>query len=483
MSVAHPLEALGGDGSGPRPGSERSEQLSDAPHSASGEPRENGFIVVEGTPTDCVHLALTGLLDRDPGPRGVGHQRGREPRGRRAVLGHRGGGARGPPSRSAGDRGLAGGTGSALLRDRGRGRGTAGRGARARLHSAGDGAQRERAGPASGSDRRRAGDEARAPAPLPACRPRPGTRPGERIYWFERRFGARQRAGYGLPRGGRGLRCPSLRFMPTSPGTARWIRSRRGSEDWVSTPTSDASARLRPGGAGRRRLRVGAALGRPHVRARGARAEVGEAASGKQPAVHVVRPRETLSVIAWRYGARLALHRALEPHPVSLCHLSGAAALAPRPPASPAPAARAKAAPKPTGSRGASPPAAPVPARGWAWPATGRLLRGFGKGDRGGDRHRRAARSTGRGRKERAGGLYRHRLVGYGRLVIIKHDDRLLTATLTTIRLLVKEGQTVRAGQKIAEMGSTGADRVMLHFEVRRDGKPSNPLKYLPRRG
>ena len=74
-------------------------------------------------------------------------------------------------------------------------------------------------------------------------------------------------------------------------------------------------------------------------------------------------------------------------------------------------------------------------------------------------------------------------LVGYGRLVIIKHDDRLLTAYAHNDRLLVKEGQTVRAGQKIAEMGSTGADRVMLHFEVRRDGKPSNPLKYLPRRG
>ena len=73
-------------------------------------------------------------------------------------------------------------------------------------------------------------------------------------------------------------------------------------------------------------------------------------------------------------------------------------------------------------------------------------------------------------------------LVGYGRLVILKHSDRLLTAYAHNHRVLVKEGQTVRGGQKIAEMGSTGADRVMLHFEVRRDGKPQNPLKHLPRR-
>lgn len=74
-------------------------------------------------------------------------------------------------------------------------------------------------------------------------------------------------------------------------------------------------------------------------------------------------------------------------------------------------------------------------------------------------------------------------LVGYGRLVIIKHSGRLLTAYAHNDRLVVGEGETVRAGQKIAEMGSTGAERVKLHFEVRRDGKPLNPLKYLPRRG
>ena len=74
-------------------------------------------------------------------------------------------------------------------------------------------------------------------------------------------------------------------------------------------------------------------------------------------------------------------------------------------------------------------------------------------------------------------------LVGYGRLVIVKHTERLLTAYAHNDRVIVNEGQAVRAGQKIAEMGSTGADRVKLHFEVRRDGKPLNPMKYLPRRG
>ena len=204
---------------------------------------------------------------------------------------------------------------------------------------------------------------------------------------------------------------------------------------------------------------------------------------GKQPAVHVVRPRETLSVIAWRYGldwrSIARWNRIRSPYviyPGQRLSLRG-------PPASPAPVARAKAAPKPTGSRGASPPAAPVPARGWTWPATGRLLRGFGKGERGGiDIAGRRGQPVVAARSGRV--VYTGTgLVGYGRLVIIKHDDRLLTAYAHNDRLLVKEGQTVRAGQKIAEMGSTGADRVMLHFEVRRDGKPSNPLKYLPRRG
>lgn len=70
----------------------------------------------------------------------------------------------------------------------------------------------------------------------------------------------------------------------------------------------------------------------------------------------------------------------------------------------------------------------------------------------------------------------------YGNLVIIKHDDRFLSAYAHNERLLVSEGQDVAAGQQIAEMGSsgTGVSAVKLHFEIRRDGEPVDPLRYLP---
>lgn len=73
-------------------------------------------------------------------------------------------------------------------------------------------------------------------------------------------------------------------------------------------------------------------------------------------------------------------------------------------------------------------------------------------------------------------------LIGYGNLIIIKHSEVYLSAYAHNSRLLVKEGQTTKAGQKIAEIGSSGANRDKLHFEIRRNGKPVNPLQYLPSR-
>jgi len=73
-------------------------------------------------------------------------------------------------------------------------------------------------------------------------------------------------------------------------------------------------------------------------------------------------------------------------------------------------------------------------------------------------------------------------LRGYGNLVIVKHNNTYLTAYAHNQRLLVKEDQKIRRGEKIAEMGSSDADRVKLHFEVRRQGKPVDPAKYLPAR-
>lgn len=118
----------------------------------------------------------------------------------------------------------------------------------------------------------------------------------------------------------------------------------------------------------------------------------------------------------------------------------------------------------------------------WTWPAPGKLLSGFSsravnnKGidlaGKQGDKVLAAAA----GEVVYAGsGLLR-----YGDLVIIKHNARFLSAYAHNSRLLVVEGDKVRGGQKIAEIGSTGIDKVMLHFEIRHDGNPVDPLRYLP---
>ena len=73
-------------------------------------------------------------------------------------------------------------------------------------------------------------------------------------------------------------------------------------------------------------------------------------------------------------------------------------------------------------------------------------------------------------------------LRGYGNLVILKHNNTYLTAYAHNQALLVREDQAVRQGQRIAEMGSSDTDRVKLHFEVRRLGKPVDPLQHLPKR-
>ena len=72
-------------------------------------------------------------------------------------------------------------------------------------------------------------------------------------------------------------------------------------------------------------------------------------------------------------------------------------------------------------------------------------------------------------------------LRGYGNLLIIKHNATYFSAYAHSRRLLVSEGAQVKVGEKIAEVGSTGTDRTKLHFEIRKDGNPVNPLKYLPR--
>jgi len=119
----------------------------------------------------------------------------------------------------------------------------------------------------------------------------------------------------------------------------------------------------------------------------------------------------------------------------------------------------------------------------WVWPADGQMLKryndsGSDKGiDIGGARGQ-PVRATANGRVVYQGSGLR----GYGQLIIIKHNDEFLSAYAHNDRIYVKEGDVVKRGQKIADMGSTGADRVKLHFEIRRQGTPIDPLKYLPKR-
>jgi lipoprotein NlpD len=73
-------------------------------------------------------------------------------------------------------------------------------------------------------------------------------------------------------------------------------------------------------------------------------------------------------------------------------------------------------------------------------------------------------------------------LRGYGNLIILKHSNQFLTAYAHNQVLLVREDQSVKKGQKIAEMGNSDAEQVKLHFEIRKQGKPVDPMKFLPAR-
>jgi lipoprotein NlpD len=119
---------------------------------------------------------------------------------------------------------------------------------------------------------------------------------------------------------------------------------------------------------------------------------------------------------------------------------------------------------------------------GWIWPGNGPVLAGFddakNKGLDIGGAAGDAVLASSDGKVVYAGAGLR----GYGNLIILKHNNTFLTAYAHNQMLLVKEDQTVKKGQKIAEMGSSDADRVKLHFEVRRQGKPVDPSKYLPAR-
>lgn len=115
----------------------------------------------------------------------------------------------------------------------------------------------------------------------------------------------------------------------------------------------------------------------------------------------------------------------------------------------------------------------------WGWPTSGKVLSGFTDTNKGldiaGDQGQ-AIVAAAPGKVVYSGSSLR----GYGKLVIIKHNKTYLTAYAHNQQILVKEGQEITKGQKIAEMGNTDADRVKLHFEIRKLGKPVDPEKYIP---
>ena len=129
-----------------------------------------------------------------------------------------------------------------------------------------------------------------------------------------------------------------------------------------------------------------------------------------------------------------------------------------------------------------SQPVAPEDDIAWMWPSNGALIAGFdevkNKGLKIAGKLGDPVLAAADGRVVYSGSGLR----GYGNLVILKHNETYLTAYAHNQTLLVKEDQTVRKGQRIADMGSSDADKVMLHFEVRRQGKPVDPAKYLPPR-
>ena len=234
---------------------------------------------------------------------------------------------------------------------------------------------------------------------------------------------------------------------------------------------------------------------------------------------YVVQRGDTLFGIAFRHGVDhrdIARWNRLESpnliYPGQRLALTGPAA-EPRPAATPAPAepprgtitsgrpppasgvtapdapppARPAAAPAPAPARPATTPPPTAGGTGpvvWRWPTDGQLLTTFSAGDptrQGVD----IVGSAGQAVVAAADGEVVYSgagLVGYGELIIIKHSDAWLSAYGHNRKRLVTEGQRVKAGQQIAEMGRSGASRDMLHFEIRRNGRPTDPLPLLPRR-
>lgn len=215
--------------------------------------------------------------------------------------------------------------------------------------------------------------------------------------------------------------------------------------------------------------------------------------------LYTIRPGETLYSVAWRYGQdykHVARWNGLEPPytiypgqrirlnppPAGVATKSRKVVTASKPAKNQQKQKQKQTVKKPA-KVAKAPVVRPQVKLRWIWPTQGDVIRKFatpgsagGKGIDIAGREGQTIKAASNGKVVYSGSG----LIGYGRLIIIKHDANYLSAYAHNRKLLVQEGAQVKLGQKIAELGNSGADRSMLHFEIRRDGKPVDPLKYLP---
>ena len=223
-------------------------------------------------------------------------------------------------------------------------------------------------------------------------------------------------------------------------------------------------------------------------------------AEASRPLVRIVQPGETLYVLAWEAGIDYRViaranglkhpYRVVPGQRIRISTPGDQTHGAPRPskvivstvPAKSFKGTRLK--PDKGANRSNNHPAnGETTQRTWLWPAQGKVLRRFtsreeSNGIEIGGKEGTLIRASANGKVVYAGSGLR----GYGNLLILKHDNQFLSAYAHNRRLLVKENDTIAAGMEIAEMGKKDTGRPRLHFEIRKNGKPVDPLNYLPAR-